>query len=102
MHLGSLNYLSIRMQTLPSLSSLGTILFFLAFLSVLTSSACRNFKREGLDRKSLDNWAPGSGERAPSYRRLWGSGSEAPSRWRKFAIWGRNTAVFVRSLIDFW
>jgi len=44
MHLGSLNYRLIRMQTYPSLSSLlGSILFFLSILSVLTSRVRRNF-----------------------------------------------------------
>jgi len=63
------------------------------------SSVRRNFEREGLERKAgLDNQygslgreppaAEGqvSGSRAPSFRRLWGPGGKAPSRWRKFAI----------------
>jgi len=55
MHLGSLNYRLIRMQTKPSLTSLESILFFLAFLGVLTSSVPRNFKRRDLGLKTMDN-----------------------------------------------
>jgi len=50
------------MQTYPSLRSLGSILFFLVFLSILAPSVRRNFKKKGgLGWKSLDNLAPEAG-----------------------------------------